>query len=171
MLTRRDALLNGGNLTSDEIAFVFDTFRDKNSRNWFELNPLGVKGDHKDGDASYDPVWEGASHIDSLGWTAEFRIPFSQLRFSRATEQIVGNAGLAHDRPPQRAGHVGVLEKQRVRRPGLLRHSRRNRVASQPRQIELVAVRRLARNDASASPSSDPYHSDSQETVLARAAT
>jgi hypothetical protein len=90
VLTRRDALLNGGNLTSDEIAFVFDTFRDKNSRNWFQLNPLGVKGDHKDGDTSYDPVWEGASHIDSLGWTAEFRIPFSQLRFSRATEQVWG---------------------------------------------------------------------------------
>ena len=61
VLTRRDALLNGGNLTSDGIAFVFDTFRDKNSRSWFQLNPLGVKGDHKDGDTSYDPVWEGAS--------------------------------------------------------------------------------------------------------------
>ncbi len=91
VLTRRDALLNGGNsLTSDKIAFVFDPFHDKNSRSWFELNPLGVKGDHKDGDASYDPVWEGASHIDSVGWTAEFRIPFSQLRFSRDARQMWG---------------------------------------------------------------------------------
>ena len=81
-LARRDQVMNGdNNLTSDEIAVVFDTFRDKNSRTWFELNPAGVKGDHQNGDASYDPVWEGATKIDSLGWTAEFRIPFSQLRF------------------------------------------------------------------------------------------
>src|SRR6476469_7868933 len=91
VLARRDQLLDGSNgLTSDKISLVFDTYRDKNGRTWFELNPLGVKGDHKDGDASYDPVWEGASNIDSLGWTAEFRIPYSQLRFSRDTLQTWG---------------------------------------------------------------------------------
>ena len=90
-LARRDQVMNGdNNLTSDKISFVFDTFRDKNSRSWFELSPDGVKGDHQNGDPSYDPVWEGATKIDSLGWTAEFRIPFSQLRFSRATDQIWG---------------------------------------------------------------------------------
>jgi hypothetical protein len=83
-LARRDQVMNGdNNLTSDRISLVFDTFRDKNSRTWFELNPDGVKGDHQNGDASYDPVWEGATRIDSLGWTAEFRIPYSQLRFPR----------------------------------------------------------------------------------------
>ncbi len=90
-LARRDQVMNGdNNLTSDEIAVVFDTFRDKNSRSWFELNPDGVKGDHQNGDPSYDPVWEGATKVDSLGWTAEFRIPFSQLRFSRQSQQIWG---------------------------------------------------------------------------------
>jgi len=90
-LARRDQVMNGdNNLTSDRIAFVFDTYRDKESRSWFELNPDGVKGDHQNGDPSYDPVWEGASKIDSLGWTAEFRIPFSQVHFSRAHEQIWG---------------------------------------------------------------------------------
>jgi hypothetical protein len=49
-----------------------------------------VKGDHQNGDSSYDPVWEGASSIDSLGWIAEFRIPYSQLRFSRDTAQTWG---------------------------------------------------------------------------------
>src|SRR6185503_2700067 len=79
-LARRDQVMNGdNNLTSDRIAFVFDTYRDKESRSWFELNPDGVKGDHQNGDPSYDPVWEGASKIDSLGWTAEFRIPFSRF--------------------------------------------------------------------------------------------
>ncbi len=82
VLTRRDALLdNASGLASDKIAVVFDPFRDRNTRVWFELNPLGVRGDQLNGDASWDPVWEGAAHVDSLGWTAEFRIPFSQLRF------------------------------------------------------------------------------------------
>src|ERR1700719_1698801 len=91
VLARRDQIMDGvNNLTSDRISLVFDTFRDKNSRTWFELNPAGVKGDHQNGDDSYDPVWEGATSIDSLGWTAEFRIPFSQLRFSRDAHQIWG---------------------------------------------------------------------------------
>ncbi len=82
-LTRRDGLLddNGTGLTSDKIAVVLDPFRDRNTRVWFELNPFGVRGDQLNGDASWDPVWEGAAHVDSLGWTAEFRIPLSQLRF------------------------------------------------------------------------------------------
>lgn len=90
-LARRDVIMNGDNsLTSDRISLVFDTFRNKNDRTWFELNPDGVKGDHQNGDSSYDPVWEGATNIDSLGWTAEFRIPYSQLRFSRDTVQSWG---------------------------------------------------------------------------------
>ena len=90
VLTRRDQFLNDGSITSDKISLVFDPFHDKNSRMWFELNPLGVKGDHANGDTSFDPVWEGATSIDSLGWTAEFRIPLSQLRFARDSAQIWG---------------------------------------------------------------------------------
>ena len=90
VLTRRDQLLNDGTLTSDKIAFVFDPFHDKNSRMWFEVTPSGVKGDHANGDVSFDPVWDVATSVDSLGWVAEFRIPLSQLRFSRDPSQIWG---------------------------------------------------------------------------------
>ena len=41
-------------------------------------------------DASWDPVWEAKAHIDSLGWTAEMRIPFSQLRFNDLPQQVWG---------------------------------------------------------------------------------
>ena len=34
--------------------------------------------------SSWDPVWEAKTQVSSLGWTAEFRIPFSQLRFGRS---------------------------------------------------------------------------------------
>jgi hypothetical protein len=89
VLARRDQLING-NLPSDKIAIVLDPFSDKNTRVWFELNPLGVKGDMLNGDTSFDPVWEGAAHVDSSGWTAEFRIPLSQLRFPRDSVQAWG---------------------------------------------------------------------------------
>lgn len=75
LLVRRDQLLDDN--ASDKIAFVLDPYHDRQTRVWFELNPLGVKGNHLNGDASFDPVWEGATQIDSLGWTAEFRIPLA----------------------------------------------------------------------------------------------
>lgn len=42
-------------------------------------------GDSEDNpDLTWDPVWQVETSIDSLGWTAEFRIPLSQLRFEKA---------------------------------------------------------------------------------------
>ena len=63
--------------------------------------PIGVKGDHQNGDDSYDPVWEGATNIDSLGWTAEFRIPLFAAEVLARYGSDLGNAGVAHDRPAE----------------------------------------------------------------------
>ena len=49
-----------------------------------------MRGDEFNGDPSWDPVWEAATRVDSLGWTAEMRIPYSQLRFSRDSVQTWG---------------------------------------------------------------------------------
>ncbi len=96
-LARRDQLLDGnGNngsfnsLTTDKLAVVFDTYHNRIDQAWFEINPAGARGDEFNGDPSWDPVWEGATHIDSLGWSAELRIPYSQLRFSRDSVQTWG---------------------------------------------------------------------------------
>jgi hypothetical protein len=53
----------------------------------FGLNPRGVQADGAWSndvayDGSWDGVWEGAARIDSAGWTAEFRIPLSQLPYT-----------------------------------------------------------------------------------------
>src|SRR5260370_1136915 len=42
------------------------------------------------GARSWDPVWDVATSVDSLGWVVEMRIPFSQLRFPQAREQLWG---------------------------------------------------------------------------------
>ncbi len=73
--------------TSDWVFVELDTRLDRRTAFSFGLNPRGVQVDgvfanDVDYDVTWDGVWEGAARIDSAGWTAEFRIPFSQLTYS-----------------------------------------------------------------------------------------
>jgi hypothetical protein len=61
------------------------------------VTPAGVRVDYYhasdsegDRDSDWNPVWEAATDIDSLGWSAELRIPFNQLRFSPGVTQEWG---------------------------------------------------------------------------------
>jgi len=84
-LVRRDA-----DFSADYVQVIFDTYHDHIGRLFFLVNPSGVKQDANGlgggGDPSWDPVWEVKTAIDSLGWTAEMRIPFSQLRYPSTAE-------------------------------------------------------------------------------------
>src|SRR5688572_7630300 len=91
-LGRRDSDLPG----SDWITVSFDSYHDHRSAFLFGVNPSGVRRDERvlsDGeeDDSWDPVWDAATQVDETGWTAEMRIPLSQLRFPEAgAEQTWG---------------------------------------------------------------------------------
>ena len=91
-LARRDAT----GIYSDWLHLIIDSYHDRRTAFRFSVNPRGVKKDvytFNDGqeDLSWDAVWEVATTVDSLGWTAEYRIPFSQLRFGGAQgERIWG---------------------------------------------------------------------------------
>ncbi|HYH83253.1 MAG TPA: DUF5916 domain-containing protein [Longimicrobium sp.] len=88
-LSRRDGIADG-----DQLQLVFDTYHDHAGRTVFTVTPSGVKGDagqaSPGADPSWDPVWAYAARVDSAGWTAEMRIPWSQLRFGRDTAQLWG---------------------------------------------------------------------------------
>ena len=89
-LVRRDASFD-----SDYFQIVIDGYHDHLSRAFFEVNPSGSKSDYigigtSCCDPSWDPIWEAATRIDPDGWTAEIRIPYSQLRFSRSPDQVWG---------------------------------------------------------------------------------
>ena len=91
-LSRRDA-----RTSSDYIHLMVDSYLDRRTGFRFSTNPVGVKRDFyisNDGneDASWDGVWEVATAIDSLGWTAEYRIPFGQLRFPAGDSHTFGFA-------------------------------------------------------------------------------
>ena len=90
LLTRRDE-----HSPSDQIAVMIDSYRDRRTAFQFAVNPAGVKQDaflfdDNSEDSRWDAVWHVATSIDAEGWTAEFLIPFSQLRFSKADMNTFG---------------------------------------------------------------------------------
>lgn len=91
-VSRRD---DGGN--SERVIVSLDTYRDRRTAYTFAVTASGVRidyyhpSDHEgDRDYSFDPVWEARTARNDEGWTAEMRIPFSQLRFSSAERQVWG---------------------------------------------------------------------------------
>src|SRR6185436_2629935 len=91
-LTRRD-----GDSPGDWIHVLIDSFHDKRTAYEFGVNPSGVKMDRywfndNNRDDSWDAVWDVSVSRDPQGWTAEFRIPFSQLRFNPSQSSTFGFA-------------------------------------------------------------------------------
>jgi hypothetical protein len=81
-LARRDR-----DVYSDGFVVYLDSRHDRRTGFVFALNAAGTRYDltlsnDEWQDASWDGVWEGAAQRDAEGWTAEMRIPLSQLRFT-----------------------------------------------------------------------------------------
>lgn len=73
----------------DAIMVAFDSYHDKRSGFVFQLNAAGVQRDQvlfddTNSDDTWDAVWTGQTQVTGDGWTAEFRIPLSQLRYPTA---------------------------------------------------------------------------------------
>ena len=89
-LSRRDGF------AGDRVNVVIDSYHDKRTAFIFTVTAAGVKGDEiatDNGDSiddSWNPVWSTKAVIDDEGWTAEMKIPLSQLRFGKAKEQVWG---------------------------------------------------------------------------------
>lgn len=106
---RRDANLQD----ADALLIVLDTYRDRQNAFVFGTTPVGIEYDGqvtKDGQGglstarraqagagagggfnlNWDGSWEVATSIDDQGWSAEFRIPFSTLRYRGGGSQEWG---------------------------------------------------------------------------------
>ncbi len=80
---------------SDQIKLIIDSYGDGRTGYEFAVNPDGVQRDYAisndtQEDGSWNGVWDVATRVDSLGWTAEFRIPLSQLRYAAAESHTFG---------------------------------------------------------------------------------
>jgi uncharacterized protein DUF5916/cellulose/xylan binding protein with CBM9 domain len=92
-ITRRD-----GESDAEVFTVSLDPYLDKRTAYSFSLSSGGVRGDwylpqdseDSGREAQYDPVWSARARVDDEGWTAEMRIPFSQLRFNAGEQQTWG---------------------------------------------------------------------------------
>jgi hypothetical protein len=80
---------------ADSITIYFDPRHDHLTGVSFVVSAAGVQRDSvisndTNQDSSWDSVWESAVSVDDEGWSAELRIPFSQLRFTEAESQTWG---------------------------------------------------------------------------------
>jgi len=89
-LSRRDGF------AGDRVSVIIDSYHDKRTAFMFTTTAAGVKGEEiasengENIDDSWNPIWYTDAHLDDKGWTAEMKIPFTQLRFGNAEEQIWG---------------------------------------------------------------------------------
>jgi Domain of unknown function (DUF5916)/Carbohydrate family 9 binding domain-like len=90
-ISRRD------NVEGDFVGILLDSYYDQRTAFCFYVNASGVKKDELitnngegEPDGSWDPIWEVKTAVDGQGWTAEMRIPFSQLRFGAQEEHVWG---------------------------------------------------------------------------------
>lgn len=96
---------------SDGIGVGFDPRHDHQTAYVFQTNPSGVQSDfyfYNDDavDRDFTAVWEVRTGLSEEGWVAEFRIPFSQLRFTAAPQ--AGQVwGFGVRRTIQRLSEVG----------------------------------------------------------------
>jgi hypothetical protein len=93
-ITRRDQYGN-----SEHVTVSLDPYLDRRTAVSFGITAGGVRRDYYHNqdsedfmarDFTFDPVWEARAQVDAEGWTAEMRIPFSQLRFTDKPVQVWG---------------------------------------------------------------------------------
>lgn len=99
-----EGILAGGmqrdrlSLSNDWVTIGFDTFNDKENFLLFATSPAGIRSDvafsndaegARPMNASWDTFWDVAVTRNEEGWFAEFRIPFSSLRFKDEDGRVV----------------------------------------------------------------------------------
>ncbi|MGW9685235.1 DUF5916 domain-containing protein [Flagellimonas sp. 2504JD1-5] len=114
-LSRRDGF------EGDWIEFNIDSYHDKRTSFSFSVTAAGVKGDEfvsnngNNWDESWNPIWYTKTNIDEEGWTAELRIPLSQLKFGKEDEQVWG---LQSTRRFFRAEERSLWQRKPIDTPG-----------------------------------------------------
>ncbi len=101
-IAQRDA----DDLGEDDMAVVaLDTYHDGRSSYVFACTPLGTEKDFhtsecgRSSDVGWDAVWSVATGREADRWTAEFAIPFSELRYSAGEDMTWGIDFRRSERP------------------------------------------------------------------------
>jgi len=83
-LTQRDADL----FSDDSVGLLIDTYHDRQTAYFFVTNPLGTQedgrliDDGRESDTTWDAPWKSAAARTDYGWSAEFAIPFTSIKYA-----------------------------------------------------------------------------------------
>ena len=151
ILTRRDQ-----QSPSDWVKVIVDSYFDHRSAYEFAVNPVGVKSDryyYNDGRATTAGMRCGTSRSQAIrdGWRAEFRIPFSQLRFNNTDGGPVGFAVVRRGRPPQRNDTWPLLSRNANGFVSQFAELRGMSIGGSPKRLELMPYTRRQRSTRSRS--------------------
>lgn len=139
---------------SDDFWVGFDPRHDHLTGYAYRTNPSGLQGDFswfddENFDGDYDAVWEVATRLAADGWTAEYQIPLSQMRF-----RVPGRGevvwGFTAQREIYRRGEIGYWvgrprgERGQVSRWGHLVFSEG---LTAPRRLEVMPYSSARRAD------------------------
>lgn len=89
-MSRRDGF------EGDWVEVNIDSYFDKRTAFSFTISASGVRGDEaisnngNNWDSNWDPIWMARTNTDAEGWTAEIKIPLSQLRFADKPKHVWG---------------------------------------------------------------------------------
>jgi len=75
---------------ADYFYLAFDTWNSKQDAYMFGVSASGIQLEQRALDETYDAVWASEVKITEIGWIAEFRIPYSALRFPSTEVQEWG---------------------------------------------------------------------------------
>lgn len=138
---RSESDMNSG----DVLNLFIDSRHDHRTGYRISVNPSSMRGDESRyndylKDNSWDGYWWVKSRLDSLGWTAEIKIPFKNFRFETTGEQ---RWGLNIERRVPRLNEQSYwkpvsLDDGRFTRMSKLGHITGIRDIKQGRRIELV---------------------------------
>ena len=112
-LTRRDAALEN----DDAVVVVLDSHNDRQSAYYFMTNLLGTQTDGRvanDGrtvDKTWDGAWQSAARRTDYGWTVEYSIPFTSIKYDAGENRTWGiNLGRSRRRTLEMSFWAGPLE-------------------------------------------------------------
>lgn len=120
-ISRRDR-----SLQADKFSIMIDSYHDHQTAFLFSGTVSGVQSDgilSQDGlvyNTEWDAVWEFDARTIDDGWTAEFRIPFSALRFSEQDSEYVWGINFRRYIPRKLETTEWVMVSRNETRPGTI---------------------------------------------------
>ena len=80
---------------NDNFTVILDTFYDRRSGVFFQVNPLSAQRDQevtneRDNNNDWNAVWDARAATFEHGWTVEIVIPFKSLRYAESGPQVWG---------------------------------------------------------------------------------